>query len=96
MSSMNLASLPTAIFVPAGPGKYFHIYRGSPATMVEKMAEEMGSKSIESTVQDILLAIALHRRIMIRLPEGLDDEKLAAAFVFALLDTKIARPVPLA
>ena len=93
---MNLDSLPTAICVPAGPEKHFHLYRGSPTEMVAVMAEEMGSKSIETTVRDILLAIALHRRIVIRLPEGLDEETLSAVFVCALLDTKIARPVPLA
>lgn len=91
---MTSPNLPTAIFVPAGPKKYFHIYRGSPDEMVARMAEEMGSESIEKTVRDILLAIALHRRILIRLPEGLDEETLSTLFVYALLDTKIARPVP--
>lgn len=87
--------LPRAISVPAASGdEYFHIYRGTPDEMVAVMAEEMGAKSVGETVSDVLAAIALHRKIVIRLPEGLDDEKLATLFVFALLDTKIASPLP--
>lgn len=95
---MNLElseEFPSAIFVPGGE-EHFHIYRGSPDEMVSSMAREMGAESIQTAVGNILVALALHRRILIKLPTDLDDHDLSRLFVYALLDTKVARPVPLA
>lgn len=61
--------------------------------MARQMADEMGCPSIASMVDEVLGAIAQHRKIVIHLPDGLADDELAEVFVFALLETKIARPV---
>jgi hypothetical protein len=92
MNANPTADLPTAIFV-AGGREHFHIYRGKPDEMVSLMAQEMGADSIPIAIGNVLLTLALHRRILIELPTGLDDRALAAFFVYALLDTKIARPL---
>ena len=86
------ADFPTAIFVPGGE-EHFHIFRGKPYEMVSTMAQEMGEDSIPVAIGIALLTLALHRRVLIELPTDLDDRALSAFFVYALLDTKIARPL---
>jgi len=85
--------LPTAIFVPNEED--FIIYRGTPDEMVSSMAQAMGADSIEEAIQGLIFNLALHWKVFIRLPEdpSLGEKDLAAFFVHALLDTKIARPM---
>lgn len=71
------------------------IYRGSPDEMVASMAATLGADTIEEAIHGLVLNIALHRHVFIRLPEDMnvDEKALAAHFVKALLASKIALPM---
>ena len=43
--------------------------------------------------QQLCSALAQNRRVGIRIPLDLPDDQLAGLFVYALLDTKLARPM---
>lgn len=83
--------LPKAVYVPLDGD--FVIYRGSPTEMVAKIAEEMGGGSIEEAVNGVLLSLAVHRKVLIELPVGLDDHGLSEHFLGALVATKVLRPM---
>lgn len=92
-SPPNIAHLPAAIWILAG-GSMPAFYRGSPLEMVRSMAEEMDAPSLEVAVGTILAGLAKNRRVTIKLPPGLPDEKLSRLFVFALLETGVGKPMP--
>jgi hypothetical protein len=86
--------LPRAIYVPSSGGATeFRIYRGTPTEMLGEMGAELGVRGIPCVVEEISRGLALYRRIKIQVPEGLSDEKLAALFVYALLDLKLVLPL---
>jgi hypothetical protein len=62
--------------------------------MVYMMAQEMGLGTPREAVVQILHGLAENRGIAIGLPGNASDEKLSALFVFALLDTRLAKVVP--
>lgn len=88
----DLYSLPQAIWLPG----YWEIevYRGSPLEMVESMAEVMGADTPRDAMRCILRDFAEDFGILITLPTDTPDERLSALFVYALLDTNLAKPVP--
>lgn len=90
-SPESLSRLPTAIYVP-GTGR-FAIYRGTPEEMVGKMGTEVGADNVSETIGKLMVVIALHRKVVLRLPENVPADRLAAVFVHALLDSKVARPM---
>jgi hypothetical protein len=92
INSVTLRALPQAIWMPGKPPS---IYHGSPAEMVASMAQEMGDGvGVREAVERLCAALALYRRVVIGLPEDVTDDRLAQLFVFALLDTGMAKPVP--
>ena len=93
---MNLQAkidmLPASIWIPGDTEP--SIYRGTPTEIVNAMAVEMGGGfSLRDTVARLCSALAQNRRIGIHIPLDLPDEQLAGLFVYALLDTKLARPM---
>ena len=77
------------------PGKPPSVYRGSPEEMVSSMAREMGDGvTLREAVERICAGLAAYRRVVIGLPDDVADDTLARLFVFALLDTGMARTVP--
>lgn len=97
-SLSDLNRLPAAIWIPAGGSEpsraELSFYRGSPLEMVREMASEMEEVSLEAAVGKILMGLAKNRRIAIRIPQGLPDERLSTLFVFALLETGVGREMP--
>ena len=87
-------SLPNAIWIPAAAEPV--VYRGDPLEMVRAMADEMGDLSPRDAIDMLLDALASNHSIRIDLQEASDlpDEGYAHLFVFALLDTGIAHPLP--
>jgi hypothetical protein len=70
------------------------VYSGSPAEMVASMAAEMGRDvTLREAVRRLCAGLAAYRKVVIGLPEDVSDETLARLFVFALLDTRVARPM---
>jgi hypothetical protein len=93
-----LQKLPAAIWLPrieAGTTDV-PVYRGSPQEMVAQMASEMNVATSREAIVKLLQGLAQNRGVSIGLPASATDEKLAALFVYALLDTRLARPVPTA
>ena len=86
--------LPHAIWMPGGDE--ICVYRGSPVEMVGSMAQEMGVESPREAVVRLLHGLSKSRGINIGLPANATDERLSALFVYALLDTRLARVVPTA
>jgi hypothetical protein len=94
INSVTLRALPQTIWMPASPGAEPSVYHGSPAEMVASMAEEMGDGvGVREAVDRLCAALALYRRVVIGLPEDVTDDRLAQLFVFALLDTGMAKPM---
>ena len=92
VSEAVLAKLPEAIWIPYGSNPV--IYRGNPLDIVQMMAQEMGNVPIRTAICQLIEALARHRQVLIQLPECNSDEQLAQLFVFALLHTALARPLP--
>ena len=89
----KIEALPAAIWI-AGEEQTTSIYRGTPTEIVEAMASEMGDGlSVRSAVQQLCSALAQNRRVGIRIPLDLPDDQLAGLFVYALLDTRLAKPM---
>jgi hypothetical protein len=87
--------LPRAIWIHQEPEPA--IYRGCPLEMVRAMAEEMNPcLPPRDAIAALLGGLARNRRIHINLHgvEQLSEEGAAQMFVYALLDTGIARPLP--
>lgn len=95
ISEGKLLALPQSIWMPTGnPGETPSVYHGSPEEMVEEMAREMGDGvTVREAVERLCGALAAYRRVVIGLPEDVPDDTLARLFVFALLDTKLAKPM---
>lgn len=90
----KIAALPASIWVP---GEEPSIYRGNPMEIVSAMAAELGADiSVRDAVKQICMALAQNRNVGIRLPLDLPDEQLAGLFVYALLDTRLAKPMAMA
>lgn len=88
-------SLPRAIWIHARPEP--SVYRGTPLDMVRTMAAEMEPQlSPRDAIVALLGGLSRNRRIHINLHGlgTLNDEGAAQMFVYALLDTGIARPLP--
>ncbi len=95
ISEGELRDLPQSIWIPAREGEAPSVYHGSPAEMVASMAREMGEDmSVRETVDRLCAALAAYRRVVIGLPNDVEDDTYARLFVFALLDTGMARPMP--
>lgn len=91
ITSETLRALPIAIWMPGDPPS---VYRGSPEEMVASMAAEMGDDvSVREAVNRLCAGLAAYRKVVIGLPEDVTDDTLARLFVFALLDTGMARPM---
>jgi hypothetical protein len=91
LDSVKLRALPQAIWMPGSE----NVYHGSPAEMVASMAAEMGEGvTVREAVNQLCAALAAYRRTVIGLPEDVEDDRLAQLFVFALLDTGLAKPIP--
>ena len=88
----KIDALPEAIWI-AGEEQTTSIYRGTPTEIVKAMASEMGDISIHGAVQQLCSALAQNRRVGIHLPLDLPEEQLAGLFVYALLDTRLAKPM---
>jgi hypothetical protein len=87
--------LPRAIWIPATPEPA--VYRGCPLEMVQAMAAEIEPPMLpRDAIAALLGGLAKNRRIVINLQgvERLNDAKAAQMFVYALLDTGIAHPLP--
>jgi hypothetical protein len=86
--------LPQAIWIPSVPEPA--VYRGDPLEIVQAMADEMGDISARDAIDLLIDELAFSRKVVINLhnPESLPDEGIAHLFVYALLDTGIARPLP--
>ncbi len=92
LNSETLRALPRSIWMPGEPPSVYH---GSPAEMVASMAREMGDDvTVREAVERICAALATYRKVVIGLPEDVPDDTLARLFVFALLDTGMARRLP--
>ena len=91
----KIAALPASIWVP---GEEPSIYRGTPMEIGSAaMAAELGADiSVRDAVKQICMALAQNRNVGIRLPLDLPDEQLAGLFVYALLDTRLAKPMAMA
>jgi hypothetical protein len=88
----KIDALPASIWMPGNTEP--SIYRGTPTEIVTAMAAEIGEGvSIRDAVRQLCSALAEHRHVGIRLPLDLPDEQLAGLFVYALLDTRLARPM---
>jgi len=75
------------------------IYRGSPLDMVRAMTREMEPDLCpKDAIHAILGGLSRNRNIHIRLDvtPGMSDETYARLFIFALLDQRIAKPLPTA
>jgi hypothetical protein len=58
------------------------------------MAREMGEGvTLREAVDRLCAALAASRRVAIGLPDDVPDDTLARLFVFALLDTGLAKPM---
>jgi hypothetical protein len=91
INSEKLRALPQSIWLPGEPPS---VYRGSPPEMVASMAAEMGEDiTVREAVNRLCAALAAYRRVVIGLPEDVPDDTLARLFVFALLDTGMAKPM---
>jgi hypothetical protein len=91
ISERRLRALPQSIWMPGAPPS---VYRGSPAEMVASMAAEMDpGMGVRETVDRLCAALAAYRRVVIGLPDDVEDDTLARLFVFALLDTGMAKPM---
>jgi hypothetical protein len=87
-------ALPRAIWIPTHPEPA--VYRGVPLEMVRAMADEMGDISTRDAIDLLVDELAFSRKILIDLcnSDELPEEGIAHLFVYALLDTGIARPLP--
>jgi hypothetical protein len=91
ISEGKLKALPQAIWIPGSPPS---VYQGSPSEMVSAMAAEMGDDvGLREAVDQLCAALAAYRRVVIGLPADVEDDTLARLFVFALLDTGMAKPM---
>jgi hypothetical protein len=92
IDSATLRALPQAIWLPGEPPSVYH---GSPAEMVAEMAREMGTNvTVREAVERLCAAIATYQHVVIAIPGDVPDDTLARLFVFALLDTGMAKRVP--
>jgi len=89
------SGLPRALWVPSGSLK---VYRGSPVDVVRQMVGCRGGKTfqVRSAIQALSEELAKARHIRIHLPWDQSDDVLSALFLHALLQLRIARPVPTA
>jgi hypothetical protein len=89
------ATIPGAIWVPSGSLK---VYRGSPVEVVRQMVGCRASRPFQArpALQGLTEELAKARRVRIHLPWEAPDEVLSALFLHALLQLRIARPVPAA
>lgn len=91
----KIDTLPASIWMPGDTEP--SIYRGTPMEIVTAMASELGEgTSVRDAVKQICSALAQNRRVGIRIPLDLPDEQLAGLFVYALLDTRLAKPMAMA
>jgi hypothetical protein len=91
ISEGKLRALPQSIWMPGEPPSVYH---GSPTEMVASMAAEMGDGvGVREAVDRLCAALAAYRRVVIGLPDDVEDDTLARLFVFALLDTGMAKPM---
>ena len=73
------------------------VYRGSPLDMVQAMTREMEPDLCpKDAIHAILGGLSRNRNIHIRLDvtPSMPDEIYARLFIFALLDQRIAKPLP--
>lgn len=90
-----LQGLPGAIWIPSKGVPA--VYRGTPYEMVASMAKDMADNlPVQEAVHHLLKGLAENRRLVIGLPGNLPDDTLTRLFVYALLDTGIAKPMPMA
>ena len=58
------------------------------------MASGMGEGvTIRQAVKTLISALTKDRRLAIELPEGVPEDRLARLFIYALLETKLGRPM---
>jgi len=86
-------SLPNALWVPSGSVR---VYRGSPASIVRQMVGRTASDPfpVREALQGLTSELAKARRIQIQLPWDQPEEVVSSLFLHALLQLRIARPVP--
>lgn len=89
-------NLPEALWVPSGSVR---VYRGSPLAIVRQMVGRKTSEpfQVREALQGLTRELAKARRVLIQLPwDHPSEEELSLLFLHALLQLRIARPVPVA
>ena len=93
-SPKTLDQLPRSIWIPSPENT---IFRGSPTQIIDEMSPPiLRSRSLRRKVKHLLDNLAKKRALVIGLPTDVGEDVLAGLFVFALLDTGIAKPAWLA
>lgn len=72
----------------------FRVYRGSAAAIVQDMAGGHPTLNTPEAIRQLVTALWTARGVRVALPWGLPDEAVAEAFLGALQDIGLARPVP--